>query len=365
MSPPVGKLVREEVDGATPRLPGYRPVQPSFLPDVAAGVVHCSLGGLDHVGDGQVFHPDDGEGVGEFGGGLVLPVAGSARGCCAEPGDLAVGTGEAAAGRLTGLAGAAPARCGLLQAAQPLTLARGEPRLVVAVGAVGQGERDGDAPVDADQATRRLRRRRVRREFGTEDDVPAVGFLDQPRPGHPTGRSGAGGAGEVLGPAEPDDPDLRDTDLPPAPGQALDLQVPALRHVHRHARADTRLEVRRIRPGLPAVDPRPVVRLQHLLCGLRRKRGQPRYLLARLADVLVGERQGSASHGAPTSHRPPVVQRVPQEPCRMSLAVQGDGLFQGQVQQCLVPALTLQQIHPLRLDFGRSYYARYPWRHAW
>ena len=262
---------------------------------------------FDH--DGAVL-PGDG------GGGLVLPVNGAARGCCAELLDLVVGVLQAARSLLSAppvlltLGGASfqAKQFGLLLRVQPLVavgLPVGETgrAAMVLVVAVGQGQGQVHSGVDPD--LRPLVGLRLGLEgLDAEGDVPAERVLDQPRPGDPVVVVGLLADREVLGPAEADPTDLGDIDHAPTAVHTADVQVPALRNVHRHHRAQTGLEVRRVGATVPAVLPRLNVRLQYRLRGLGGEHAEPVDLLAGLADRRIGRGQGTlAPWGASSTSR--------------------------------------------------------------
>jgi hypothetical protein len=143
----------------------------------------------------------------------------------------------------------------------------------------------------------------------TEGDVPAQGVLDQSCPGDPVDGARALADWEVFGPAEPDPADFGNVDHAPTAVHPDDVQVRALRDVHRHHRTEAGLEVRLVRPAVPAVLPRLEVRLQYRLRGLGGQGAEPVDLFAGLADRRV---RRSERPPLPREHRPPVVQQIPQ-----------------------------------------------------
>lgn len=224
---------------------------------------------------------------------------------------------------------------------QPLVMVVGLP--------VRKGEREVDAHIDANLRTG-VRLGPGFQGLDTESNVPAEHVLDQPGSGDPVVVTGALADRELLGPAKPDTADLGDVDQAPTAVNTDDMQVPTLRNVHRHHRAESGLEVRRIRPAVPAVLPRLEVRLQHRLRGLRGQDTEPFDVLAALPDRRISSRQRALGLG---DHRPPVVQQVPHRPGSVCLIVNEPNLHRRQRESGPMPELTLDHrtfTHTSKLD---------------
>lgn len=205
--------------------------------------------------------------------------------------------------------------------------------------AVREGSGHGDTHVDAD----------VRPLVGigldlqglnTEGDVPAERVLDQSCPGDPVVGIGTLADRKAFGPPEADPAHLGNVDHAPAAVHAGDVQVAALRNVHGHHRAEPALEVRGVGAALPAVLPRPEVRLEYRLRGLGREGGQEVDVLAGLSDR--GVRVRKSPHFL-RHHPPPRVEKIPHRAGRVRLIIRRANPGRKQREPGTVPELPLDQ----------------------
>ncbi len=173
-----------------------------------------------------------------------------------------------------------------------------------------------------------------------EGDVPAERVFDEPGSGDPVLGVGVLADREVFGPAESDPTDLGQVDRAPAAVHPLDAQIPALRDVHRHDGPEACLELRGVRPALPAVAPCLDIRLEHRLRGLCEQDGEEVEVLAGLADrgVRTRERPLVLRH-----HLPPRVQQIPHRAGRVRLSIGRRHLGRRQRKPGTVPELPPDQ----------------------
>src|SRR5262249_6903709 len=123
-----------------------------------------------------------------------------------------------------------------------------------------------------------------------------------------------------AGPAKPHLADLRDMKLAPATVHPSYCKRAALRHVDGHPGSDSALEPRRAASAGVEGLPRLHVALEDLLRGLGGQLGQPRDLIPGLTNRVVG--LPPCRPPAAATPLPPLMQKIPQRPRRMTLDIE-------------------------------------------
>ena len=203
------RLVLQAAHQQAPPGPKDPTVQPGFLPDTMARVLHRAFRRPGHARYLEVFNPNHVEPAGDVSADLLGPVLAPVRLPGLDPRD---GQPHPAA------ASRAPSGAGqlALEPPQPGLLPPGQARDVQQLPG-GQGRTDGHAPVDPGDLP--VTRGRDRSGNRRERDMPAARAV----PGRPVGLHVRGYG---AGPAEPDPPRLRDAHFPDMAGQAAHLSWP-------------------------------------------------------------------------------------------------------------------------------------------